>query len=127
MSVNTHGFNEGDLVTNQAFCEYKPFKLTSSHFRGISARNSQWFACLEYASPLDFKVYQSLIDEVSDLFSDLTDAHVSYAMGDKQLGGCKPLDLNYFKPERRPFIEEYLGNNNSVEVALKYYEFLKVK
>ena len=44
-------YKVGDLVTNYNFCEYKPFKLTNSHFRGVTARNEEWFNSLMLWTP----------------------------------------------------------------------------
>lgn len=121
------GFKPGDLVTNNKFCKYEPFRVRAEDFRGVTAKNDKWFKALKFADLDDFKIRDEFIEKVSDLFSDLTDAKIRYTMGSKQLGGCKPFNLEDFEPERRQFIEAYLNNNNSIEVALKYYEFLKVK
>ena len=44
-------YKVGDLVTNYNFCEQKPFKLTNSHFRGVTARNEEWFNSLMLWTP----------------------------------------------------------------------------
>lgn len=49
--INYHGFKEGDLVTNKDFCEYEPFKLSTKHFKGVTARNQAWFNSLELWKP----------------------------------------------------------------------------
>ena len=47
--INYHGFKENDLVVNKDFCEYEPFKLSTKHFKGVTARNQAWFNSLEHS------------------------------------------------------------------------------
>lgn len=44
-------FKIGDLVTNPEFCEYTPFKLSNSDFKGVSAKNQLWFNSLKLWKP----------------------------------------------------------------------------
>ena len=53
MNVMEYEYKVGDLVTNYNFCEYKPFKLTNKHFRGVTARNEEWFNSLILWTPKD--------------------------------------------------------------------------
>ena len=44
-------FKIGDLVTNPDFCEYTPFKISNSDFKGVSAKNQLWFNSLKLWKP----------------------------------------------------------------------------
>lgn len=60
----TTNFKIGDIVINKDFCEYEPFKLSNEHFKGVSARNQEWFDSLEH-SKLKLTLKQ-LIEEIEN-------------------------------------------------------------
>ena len=62
--INYHGFKENDLVVNKDFCEYKPFKLSNKHFKGVTAKNQTWFDSLAH-SKMKLTV-ESLIEEIEN-------------------------------------------------------------
>ena len=67
----TTKFKIGDVVVNKDFCEYKPFKLSNKHFKGVTAKNQTWFDSLEH-SKMKLTV-ESLIEEIENRRKDVVD------------------------------------------------------
>lgn len=68
-----------------------------------------------------------IVAEVEELFSSLLDASIQKDLGEEELGGCKRFDLSNFPKEYHKHILKYLEHGtNSVEVALDYYDELRV-
>ena len=67
-------FKIGDVVINPEFCEYTPFKLSNSDFKGVSAKNQLWFDNLKACYKEKFTLEQ-LIEEIKDRKEYALDRH----------------------------------------------------
>ena len=62
--INT-SFKIGDVVTNPSFCEYVPFVLSNKDFKGITAKNQEWFDNLK-ACKNEKLTIEKLIQEIKN-------------------------------------------------------------
>lgn len=62
--INT-SFKIGDLVTNPSFCEYEPFRLSNKDFKGVTAKNQEWFDNLKACKNEKFTL-KKLIEKIKD-------------------------------------------------------------
>ena len=81
--INT-SFKIGDLVTNPSFCEYEPFRLLNKDFKGVTAKNQEWFdnlkACKNEKLTIE-KLIKEIIDRREQTEKDLPSLASDYWTG----------------------------------------------